>query len=159
MNILCTYTVLTASDVFNLLRTCSRITFRTFGSLRLEYTKFKPFRKGKRVSKEHSRYQGENKNTKIDSNLFLHSRFLRYGHPFRSLLASTFSSTEAGRENDDPAEGTAEETAAKWMPMLGASKITSCGHMMNNQRVNVNLMGSPEFGTPRHLIQWTRNID
>ena len=113
MNILCTYTVLTASVVFILPRTCSRITLRTFGWLPLEYTKFKPFRKGKRVSKEHPRYQGENKNTKRDTNLFLHSRFLRYGHPFRCLLASTFSSTEAGRENDDPAEGTAEETAAK----------------------------------------------
>ena len=50
--------------------------------------KFKPFRKRKLLSKEHSRYIGKNKNTKIDSNLFLHSRFLSSGQPFRSLPVS-----------------------------------------------------------------------
>ena len=52
--------------------------------------KFKPFRKRKLLSKEHSRYIGKNKNTKIDSNLFLHSRFLSSGQPFRCRFHSGF---------------------------------------------------------------------
>lgn len=86
--IICTCTVLTAGDVFILQRICGWLTLWTFASLRLEYMKFKPFRKRKLLSKEHSRYIGKNKNTKIDSNLFLHSLFLSSGQPLRSLPVS-----------------------------------------------------------------------
>ena len=81
-------TVLTAGDVFILQRICGWLTLWTFASLRLEYMKFKPFRKRKLLSKEHSRYVGKNKNTKIDSNLFLYSLFLSSGQPLRSLPVS-----------------------------------------------------------------------
>ena len=68
MNILCTYTVLTAG-VFTRHRTCGWLTLRIFGSLFPEHTKFKPFRQHKQVSRG-------KKNKKLDSNLLLLSCFL-----------------------------------------------------------------------------------
>ena len=92
-----TYAVLTMI-FWKHLGACDWLPHTAFGSLRLEYMKFKPFRKRKRISKEHIRYLVENRNAKTDSYLFYHFTFWsswgKHPLPFHSLLAFTLSTTE-----------------------------------------------------------------